>query len=153
MTLHLQQCPFEELATGKVFLRFRQRFEQHFSSFLDGYDEQQCFREDPYQEVYEFIGIARPRRRRFEKQPLENNASASEGEARRSIGREVQRSAHILDKPDMITKTYPLVELKQMKKKYLKSTHAIHPQKPHLTTKIMNSPSRGNHAYYLMILS
>ena len=108
LTLHFQQCPFEEHATERLFLRFRQRFEQHFSLLLDGYDEQQCFHEVPYKEVFEFIGITRPRRRCFKKQLSNDNASASEGESRRDNGRKVHEYVHVKDRSVVVIERIPL---------------------------------------------
>ncbi|KAH8108765.1 nuclear condensing complex subunit [Phellopilus nigrolimitatus] len=79
----IELCPFEDTATDKAFLRFKARLEKHFSAMLRDYDEQACFQEEAYEEVFEFIGITRPKQRRFEGQ-VTADASAvlpSDGEA------------------------------------------------------------------------
>lgn len=52
---------------------------------MDGFDEQQCFEQEPYGEMYEFIGISRPRRRRFERQQFDDTPHASGSELERKV--------------------------------------------------------------------
>lgn len=52
---------------------------------MDGFDEQQCFEQEPYSEMYEFIGISRPRRRRFERQQVDDTPHASGSELERKV--------------------------------------------------------------------
>ncbi|KAL5480828.1 YCG1_1 [Sanghuangporus weigelae] len=65
-------APFEDSSTDKAFLRFTARFEKHFADSLSEYDEQAFFHDQDgkYTEVFEFIGVTRPRHRRFEDKTL-----------------------------------------------------------------------------------
>ncbi|KAL5523223.1 YCG1_2 [Sanghuangporus sanghuang] len=65
-------APFEDSSTDKAFLRFTARFEKHFADSLAEYDEHACFHDQDgkYSEVFEFIGVTRPRHRRFESKTL-----------------------------------------------------------------------------------
>ncbi|THH04392.1 hypothetical protein EW145_g5551 [Phellinidium pouzarii] len=62
----IELCPFEDVATDKVFLRFKKRLEKHFATELNDYDEQACFQDETYEEIFDFIGVTRPKQRRFE---------------------------------------------------------------------------------------
>ena len=83
-----QLCPFEDPAADKAFSRFKARFERHFSSSLADYDEKACFEDENkvYDEVFAFLGISRPRNRKFEGS-LEPDVSA-----RRSRTRELSQA-------------------------------------------------------------
>lgn len=55
-----QQCPFEDPAADKLFIRFKARLSEHFAVQLKSFDEQECFRNEAFQALFEFIGVVEP---------------------------------------------------------------------------------------------
>ena len=74
-------CPFDDPVTDKAFVRFKVKVEKHFASSLLEYDEQACFHDEAYSEVFEFIGVTRPKKRRFEGSAPVPNSRAPESDA------------------------------------------------------------------------
>ncbi|KAI5122625.1 hypothetical protein M0805_008714 [Coniferiporia weirii] len=75
----VELCPFDDPPTDKAFSRFKTRLEKHFAAVLKDYDEQTCFQDGAYEEVFEFIGVTRPKRRRFEGSSKASKVSAMAG--------------------------------------------------------------------------
>ena len=88
---HLQLCPFEDTNTTTLFTRFKSRFEKHFASSLGSYSEKECFEDesDTYDEIFAFLGISKPRDRKFEGVVSNEDESGGKGRRERSKSRGV----------------------------------------------------------------
>ena len=57
LTQPVQQTPFEDPSTDKIFDKFKARFFKHYARELQAFDERECFEKESFKETFDFIGV------------------------------------------------------------------------------------------------